>query len=108
MVTLAGGLVIGVVAAAGATSFWLSTTSLLAVGGLAGAGGALLDSVLGATLQAGYRCPACACASEGAVHPCGSRTEHVRGLRWLDNDRVNLAATLGGALLGVATARALG
>ena len=107
LVTVAGGLAIGLTAAIGADAFGMSAAALVLVATLAGVGGALLDSILGATLQAGYRCETCACASEGAVHVCGASTVHVRGLRWLDNDRVNLAATLGGAVLGAALWAAL-
>ena len=63
-------------------------------GGLLGAIG---DSVLGATLQARYRCPACGCDTERARHRCGTPAVHTAGLRWIDNDAVNLVATTIGA-----------
>ena len=72
---------------------------LLALSGLAGS---LVDSLLGATLQAIYRCPAC--GNETERHPrhvCGTPTEWVRGWKWLDNDWVNLACTLSGALIAL-------
>ncbi|MER3405351.1 MAG: DUF92 domain-containing protein, partial [Chloroflexota bacterium] len=67
------------------------------VGGLAGA---LLDSFLGATLQAVYVCPACGSLTELPLHSCGSVTVLRRGLPWLSNDGVNLLATAGGAVVG--------
>ncbi len=64
-----------------------------------GFGGALVDSLLGATVQARRWCPACERECEVDPHPCGTATVARRGLAWLDNDAVNLAATLAGAAL---------
>ncbi len=73
---------------------WLVAAASLA-GGLAGA---LFDSLLGATVQAMYYCPACARETERhPKHSCGSATERVRGWPWLRNDQVNLAASVIGA-----------
>ena len=58
---------------------------------------ALVDSALGATLQARYRDGSGAIVE---VRPAPDAVP-VRGVRWLDNDRVNLACTLAGGLLGV-------
>jgi uncharacterized protein (TIGR00297 family) len=68
---------------------------------LSGIAGALVDSLLGATLQAVYRCPRCEVLTEVAVHPrCGTETIYQRGLTWMTNDTVNLLATLVGAAIG--------
>ncbi len=64
-----------------------------------GFGGALLDSLLGATLQARRWCPACERECEVDPHPCGTATVARRGLPWLDNDAVNLAAAAAGAAI---------
>ncbi len=72
---------------------------------LAGAAGALTDSILGATLQELRRCPACDRSCETNPHVCGTPTLHVRGLRGFSNDAVNLAATLSGALVAFALVR---
>lgn len=70
---------------------------------LAGLLGALFDSYLGATLQAIYTCPTCHKETERhPLHTCGTATTLSHGLRWLNNDLVNLGCALAGALLGSA------
>ena len=67
----------------------------------AGMAGALVDSLLGATLQAVYMCPRCEVLTEVPVHPrCGMQATNQRGLPWMTNDMVNLLATLAGAAIG--------
>lgn len=66
---------------------------------IAGVGGSVVDSLLGATLQAVYRCPRCEVLAEAAVHQrCGTPTVHMKGLTWMNNDVVNLLATVAGAV----------
>lgn len=60
---------------------------------------AFADSILGASLQAQFRCPKCGKTVESRTH-CGQETRHVRGLRWFGNDLVNLACSLLAALFG--------
>jgi uncharacterized protein (TIGR00297 family) len=70
-----------------------------------GAAGALADSLLGATLQERRWCETCKSPTERDVHGCGSTTTHLGGLEWLDNDAVNLLATLVGAAVAAALAQ---
>lgn len=84
-----------------ALSRLLGLTHAVAAIVAAGVVGAMTDSVLGATLQERRWCDACDRATERRTHDCGTPTSLAGGLPWLDNDAVNLAATLAGA--GTAT-----
>lgn len=82
----------------------LRETRLVGLAAAIGWGGMFFDSALGAGAQARFRCPRCATLTERRWHDCGTRTTLESGWGWLDNDGVNLLATLAAALIGVATA----
>ncbi len=65
---------------------------------LAGIFGALLDSILGATLQERRYCDACGRLCETNPHDCGMTTRVIGGLSGFGNDAVNAIATSSGAL----------
>lgn len=77
------------------------SAALLAAGVL----GMLADSVLGATVQGKYECPGCSAQFERRDAVCHEPVRLIRGWRWLDNDGVNLAATLVGAMVAVVASR---
>ena len=66
---------------------------------LAGLSGAMVDSALGAWIQAMYYCPTCHKDTERHPrHSCGAETTLTRGIAWLQNDWVNAACTLSAAI----------
>lgn len=100
LAALAGSLFIALVAAIFPPAGW----KVWQIGAIALAGllGSLADSLLGATLQAIYFCPACRKETERhPLHKCGATTRLIRGLPWLNNDWVNTACTLVGALFAI-------
>lgn len=68
---------------------------------IAGWIGALFDSVLGATVQARFRCPECGKITEKTLH-CQRKTMLFQGSRLINNDMVNFISTLFAALLMLA------
>jgi len=65
--------------------------------------GAMADSLLGASVQAMFYCPACRKETERhPIHTCGTPTTRLRGWPWLRNDGVNLGASLVGAVVAAA------
>jgi uncharacterized protein (TIGR00297 family) len=68
---------------------------------IAGFGGSLADSILGATVQERRWCDACNEPTERRVHLCGTPARRAGGITGLNNDVVNLLATFAGLILGV-------
>jgi uncharacterized protein (TIGR00297 family) len=79
------------------------SAALARAAALGGTAGMLIDSLLGASVQAAYRCPRCEVHGETPADGCGVAASLVHGWRWMTNDGVNLMATG----LGAATAVAL-
>lgn len=98
-VSVAGSLAMlggAILVALAASGMGLTSHAVAAVFG--GIAGALADSLLGAVVQERRHCPHCDLATERRVHDCGTATELAGGIPWLDNDLVNLCATLVGAV----------
>ncbi len=110
--TSGGVTVQGLVASLAGASFIAATSAAVGwpahvprgalVGGMAGS---LADSLLGARLQARRRCPACDAPTEREVHDCGTPTRADGGLAWLDNDAVNFASGIVGAVVALLASR---
>ncbi len=77
----------------------LTGVRLLMLAPVAGVASTAFDSWLGATVQGIYRCPDCNAETEQPVHRCGAQTEAVRGWRFVNNDAVNLLASITGAAI---------
>jgi uncharacterized membrane protein len=88
---VAGALFVSIVA------YLLALSPSIGVVAVAGVAGALADSLLGATVQERRWCATCNCGSERRAHDCGTNTTLAGGREWMDNDLVNLVATLTGA-----------
>lgn len=67
----------------------------------AGISGAMLDSVLGATIQERRWCDNCNKATESNPHLCGAETRQFAGVSGFNNDVVNMCCVLTGALIGL-------
>jgi len=101
LAALAGAALIAILAAAlnPIAQPSLFTYHLLLIS-LSGLFGALFDSLLGASVQAIYRCPQCDKETERhPVHTCGAQTTQIRGWSWLNNDMVNLACAVMGTVV---------
>ncbi len=72
----------------------------LVVATISGVVGSLIDSSLGATLQAQYVCPVCHKHTEKKLH-CDTPTQLTKGIVWIDNQIVNFSASLVGGLIGM-------
>ena len=67
---------------------------------LAGFIGNLFDTMIGATSQVVYRCKVCGLETERKEH-CEQKTVTISGVKWLNNDIVNVGCTIVGAFAGM-------
>jgi uncharacterized protein (TIGR00297 family) len=96
--SVSGALSVGL-AWAGLGGGWRGVPTALVAGVL----GSLVDSWLGATLQALYRCPTCDMLTEERIHRrCRQPAVLLSGQAWATNDTINALATLAGAIAGAA------
>jgi uncharacterized protein (TIGR00297 family) len=55
--------------------------------------GSLIDTLIGASIQAKYKCRYCQLSTEKIVH-CQSDTQLISGIRWMNNDVTNFLSIL--------------
>ena len=63
---------------------------------VAGFIGSLTDSILGAYIQAKFKCSICNEQTEDRYH-CNIKSKLISGSKWIDNDAVNFINTIIGA-----------
>lgn len=80
----------------GITISWVAVAVISVVGLL----GALVDSFLGATVQAQYQCPTCKKHTEKDHHCDNDSIPLIGGHKMINNDIVNFSNTVAGGLLG--------
>ncbi|MEB3032445.1 DUF92 domain-containing protein [[Mycobacterium] nativiensis] len=73
--------------------------SMVLVGVAAGIVGSLVDTLIGASVEARYACGTCGATVEDRLH-CGAPTQPSWGWRWMDNDVVNACANVSGMVVG--------
>lgn len=67
---------------------------------IASFGGCLLDSVLGSLIQRKEQCVVCGIITEKRFH-CGARTAYHGGVKWIDNDIINLLCNIFSAIVSL-------
>lgn len=63
--------------------------------------GSTFDSIMGATMQAIYKCKSCGKTTEKRIH-CNTEAQLLKGIKYVDNNVVNLMATTIGAMIAYA------
>jgi uncharacterized protein (TIGR00297 family) len=108
LASIAGGVAIAgiaLLAAPLAPTDDLPTFGTAAVIAVTGSLGSAIDTVLGATFQARFRCETCGTIREsGTDHQPGHLMRPVAGIPWLTNSAVNLLSSLGAGVTAVTLA----
>jgi len=65
-----------------------------------GLAGSIVDTLLGAFLQAGYKCLECGLDTEKTIH-CSKKTIRLTGHEWVNNDAVNFFSVFAAANMGM-------
>jgi len=102
LATLLGAAVIGIAASILGMISKMGWSSAVLIGTtmIAGFAGSSLDSIIGATIQGIYKCQVCNKITENRRH-CGAASVPLRGYKVIDNNIVNLMATIFGAIVAI-------
>jgi len=103
--SLLASVAIGVIAALLAVPGKLSPVIIVAAAVAGGMTGSVADSAVGAAVQRKGVCAVCGTPTENLVH-CGKPTLKKSGVGFIDNNVVNVVATVVGALVSLAVAAA--
>jgi uncharacterized membrane protein len=95
---LLGGTLVGLVGGL-LTGHGLATAMI--AGGIGGLLGSLADSLLGATVQRIYYSDVRGKETEKRFEKDGTRNRALRGWAWMNNDMVNMIASLAGGAVAV-------
>ena len=92
------GAVLGAILISVSASPWLNNFSeFMMIIFISGFLGSTFDSVLGSTLQGKFNCVICNKTVDNKIH-CGKNSDLISGIKWLNNDAVNFAASLSGGI----------
>lgn len=94
LASIAGAMLIGALAG---FAYGIGTFIGITIAGIVGG---LVDSLLGATVQERRYCDTCDKPTEANPHRCGNPTRFVGGIRFINNDVVNMACVFSGAIIG--------
>ncbi len=79
------------------SDFTLYSVLIVLVGGLLGS---IIDTVIGATIQAKYKCSTCHIITERPIH-CHGKTYLLFGVSWMDNNKTNFFSILLATSIGL-------
>ncbi len=98
--TLGG--VLGAIIISLSSMFWISSRNFTYLFFIIFAGiiGNIFDSIIGASIQAKYKCIVCSKFIEKSFH-CNQAAELKKGFKYINNDMVNLAAAITGGFFGI-------
>ncbi len=79
--------------------YWVNINNVFYIFVIAASGvfAGLVDSLLGAVLQAQYKCKVCSSITEKRVH-CNKKTIKNHGIYWINNDAVNFLSSISGVI----------
>ncbi len=89
---------VGYILQYGINTSWLKLFILCSFCGFMGS---LVDSLIGSTLQAKYLCTVCGKNTEKKLHH-GSKTTHISGIKFINNDVVNFSSGLIVSIIAIA------
>lgn len=89
---------LGALFVAGSSYPFIYSDRIFIISAFAGVIGSLVDSFIGGTIQAQYKCSVCNKITEKKLH-CNLQTELFSGLKWLNNDFVNFICVVSGGAI---------